>query len=611
MTKPENSTHAPLALQSQGQTATPQTFWLGQEQPILASFHPPLSSSKSLGLVLCPPFGHEYLVSYRALRHLATHLAELGFPVLRFDYTQSGDSFDVEDSSNLLSCWEANIAAACHELKRLSGLQKVGLVGIRLGALLAARASETLRPEALILIAPTQSGRLFVREMQAFQTLYRQQFENDNSSVQQEILGYSFPTVLQEQLKNLDFQSLTQLSQPKILLISRDDRLGFEERLVKHMTQHNPSMAVLECPGYAAMMTNDAVTSEIPASAWTAVGDWLVQQFPQAPEATLSLSVQASPQTQTRSVGTVQEQILPFAGKMAILTKPVSGLNPALPVIVLSNIGANHRAGNHRLYVQLARQLAELDFAVLRLDRSGIGDSQAHPGEAENDVYNERGVQDCVDAFDALQQQYGVQRFIVAGLCSGAYFAYRVAAIDPRVVGLTMINILTFDWKPGDSLDIRRRKSMHSIQFYKRSATQKSTWLRLMQGDIHLSFIVQGLSERLAVRLWNHLKNLGRRLIGLKLPATAVVKTFNALLERKVHIHCLMDSNDGSVDLLADSLSGSSRTLQKHPLFKIDIIDEADHTFTPAWAQQWLITTICQAYQQEFNAAAPKDRRDH
>jgi alpha-beta hydrolase superfamily lysophospholipase len=94
-----------------------QAFWLGDAAaPMLAHFHPAQHNSKlsrRCGVVLCAPFGHEYMVSYLSLRMLAARLSAAGFDVLSFDYQHTGDAADI--SSAQIAAWQDNIrtAAAC------------------------------------------------------------------------------------------------------------------------------------------------------------------------------------------------------------------------------------------------------------------------------------------------------------------------------------------------------------------------------------------------------------------------------------------------------------------------------------------------------------------
>ena len=64
------------------------------------------------------------------------------------------------------------------------------------------------------------------------------------------------------------------------------------------------------------------------------------------------------------------------------------------PAVIMTNAGTVHRIGPHRLYVDLARELAELGFTVLRMDLSGIGDS-AVGTSPENLCYPATGLADC------------------------------------------------------------------------------------------------------------------------------------------------------------------------------------------------------------------------
>ena len=105
-------------------------------------YHPAESAQhRSCGVVICPPFGHEYIRAHRLLRQLAVQLSRDGFHVLRFDYLGCGDSSGDPQTARPRS-GRADIATAIDELRDTSEVRRVCLVGLRLGATLAAR----LRP---------------------------------------------------------------------------------------------------------------------------------------------------------------------------------------------------------------------------------------------------------------------------------------------------------------------------------------------------------------------------------------------------------------------------------------------------------------------------------
>jgi pimeloyl-ACP methyl ester carboxylesterase len=90
---------------------------------------------------------------------LGRQLAARGFNVLRFDYYGSGDSAGNE-SEVRLSGWREDIAAAIEELKDISAAKGVALIGLRLGASLAAQIAAGCRMDiaALVLWDPAVSG---------------------------------------------------------------------------------------------------------------------------------------------------------------------------------------------------------------------------------------------------------------------------------------------------------------------------------------------------------------------------------------------------------------------------------------------------------------------
>jgi len=120
---------------------------------------------------------------------------------------------------------------------------------------------------------------------------------------------------------------------------------------------------------------------------------------------------------------------------------PGTSVEQTAAVVIFLNAGVIHRVGPHRLHVILARRLAERGVTSLRLDLSGIGDSRPVPGAMS---FRDSAVADVRTAMDGLEADLGARRFVLFGLCSGADNALATAAVDPRVVGLVVLDPPTY-----------------------------------------------------------------------------------------------------------------------------------------------------------------------
>ncbi len=118
------------------------------------------------------------------------------------------------------------------------------------------------------------------------------------------------------------------------------------------------------------------------------------------------------------------------------LSRPESRGGPGYAVLLL-NAGVIHRVGPHRFNVKLARELARHGIPSLRFDISGQGDSRL-PSKAL--PFERQAVADLRAAMDHIQRLLGVERFVIAGICSGAQNALAAADEDPRVVGLWLLD---------------------------------------------------------------------------------------------------------------------------------------------------------------------------
>jgi exosortase A-associated hydrolase 2 len=108
----------------------------GRGKRLLGFLH--ASAGARAGLVYCHPFAEERNQSQGVAVRAARRLAEDGCAVLRFDFSGCGDSEGSLAEADA-GDWLAEIDAALSELRARTGLSKVGVWGLRMGANLAAR----------------------------------------------------------------------------------------------------------------------------------------------------------------------------------------------------------------------------------------------------------------------------------------------------------------------------------------------------------------------------------------------------------------------------------------------------------------------------------------
>src|SRR5215208_5072906 len=144
-------------------------YFGSSQKPLYGVYHPPKSQPgrpvRTTGVVLCYPLGQEYMRAHRAFRQLATLLTKSGFPVLRFDYYGTGDSGGEGDAGDVEQ-WTSDVGTAIQELKDTAGVQKVSLVGLRLGgALVALEGLTRTDVDRIVLWDPIVDGKAYVQAM--------------------------------------------------------------------------------------------------------------------------------------------------------------------------------------------------------------------------------------------------------------------------------------------------------------------------------------------------------------------------------------------------------------------------------------------------------------
>ena len=145
-------------------TETAYFLPLGDER-LFAFLHRPDGPCRG-GVVLCAPLAEEKLWSHRVFVSFARDLCDLGYAVLRFDYRGEGDSDRRFEQSDLRSRVE-DTAAAIDDLKRqVPEVRTVTLVGLRLGAAIAALAATGRKHvERLVLWDPVINGADYMQSV--------------------------------------------------------------------------------------------------------------------------------------------------------------------------------------------------------------------------------------------------------------------------------------------------------------------------------------------------------------------------------------------------------------------------------------------------------------
>jgi uncharacterized protein len=213
-----------------------------RERRLFGVYEAAQGSLASRSVVLCHPWGAEYIYAYRAMRQLSKMLSASGFHTLRFDYFGTGDS-DGDATDGELCGWEADILSAIKELKDTTDAAQVSLVGLRLGATLAANVAIRAGAEvnSLVLWDPIVSGVEYLAEMQSAARAEWLRFAATRSARQgrcREINGFPLTETVAAAIRQIDLASLRP-ELPTRSLVVTSQPLVSHERFQRALVQQN------------------------------------------------------------------------------------------------------------------------------------------------------------------------------------------------------------------------------------------------------------------------------------------------------------------------------------------------------------------------------------
>jgi len=214
-------------------------YFRSAEKQLFGCYHfPQTKQIKKSALVLCNPMGQEYIRCHQFYLQLAVRLSRIGFPVLRFDYYGCGDSAgDSEEGS--VAQWIADLNDAIDVVKKRSGLTRICLFGLRLGATLAAMIeAERQDVEAIVLWNPVARGESFINDLKGIQKqmlryTYVDNDSNTNGKELTEILGFPLPSNMLSDFRKINLFSTTPKSLSNILILENDENPDLRD-LIDH-----------------------------------------------------------------------------------------------------------------------------------------------------------------------------------------------------------------------------------------------------------------------------------------------------------------------------------------------------------------------------------------
>jgi alpha-beta hydrolase superfamily lysophospholipase len=549
-----------------------------------------------LGLAICNPFGYEAICTHRALRHFAQAAAAAGVPALRFEYDGTGNSAGGDRDPERLLAWVASVGHAVDLLRALAGVERVALLGVRLGALIATLAAVKREDvDGLVAIAPVVVGKGHVRELRALQmstvALPRPPGVLEEEGVQP-ALGFPLTAATKADLSAVDLTRLERAPAPAVLLLERDD-LPADEAWPRHLAALGVTVDRRRLPGYVEMMLG-AENSRVPAEMVGAVTAWLGARVArlglERPRETASRA--AAGARRRARLGEIVEtpELVDDAGRLFGVFSTPATAPAARRGLLLLNAGAVHHIGPNRLYVTLARRWAALGHAVLRLDVAGIGDSVPAPGRPENVVYTDEASDDIRQALAFLRRQPGVTEVHALGLCSGGYNAFKAAVAGVPLDGVLLINPLTFFYKPDRPLSQAEDKAIFEAGRYFRRVRDLDAWKKLLRGGLDVGLAARTMARYLGDRLQGHALELARR-AGLDV-GDDLASELTSIVDKRIRLGFVFSAGDPGIGLLRTHGGPIVEKLRRDGQLSIDIIEGPDHTFTPLWSHPVLTSTL-------------------
>ena len=453
---------------------------------------PAMLAEGAAGVVLVSPLGRDARCVHRPMRLLADRLARAGYPTLRYDHLGQGDSLDPADDGDALPVWIAGVTAATSHLKNLTGVARIVLGGVRLGASLAALAAADGGVDGLMLFAPVVSGKAWLRELRLSGAMSGTASAEAEQAGGLEADGLTLSPSTVKAVAAIDVKSVAWPGVPTLLFAQNEHVAALGPRI----DERGAMLSAHDFAGYDPLF-EDAHSNQAPEEVFAQAIHWMRTAFPIDQDADAFASP-IPPLASLAPPGAMETPVTFGEGLWGVMTQPRVP-NTSRGAVLFLNTGGDPRAGIGRFAALAARSLAAEGVASLRFDFPGVGDS-ADPADGRRHIYEVSRAADVRAAMTLMAAQ-GFEDLTLAGVCAGGHHALLAAIADVGMVKVLAVSPVKLVWREGDSLAVGKRDQGRATAFYVGGLANPETWKRLLTGDIDVAAVLKTLIGRVMGRL--------------------------------------------------------------------------------------------------------------
>jgi hypothetical protein len=226
------------------------------------------------------------------------------------------------------------------------------------------------------------------------------------------------------------------------------------------------------------------------------------------------------------------------------------------------------------------------------VDIEGLGDSDGNELVYAHTptMYDSALAPQMSAAIDELERRGVASRFVVGGLCAGAFWSFHVLHDDPRVSAALMLNLFAFFWED----DLPVAVEVNRV----RKLARVTAWKRVLRGEVALSQIASILRWIARTPI-----DLPRRLAAGRARRDRVDRAFDELVTADKRAVLLLGRGEPLVERLRKE--GRIDRLHEWPAVELHELPTRDHTFRAGWIQEQVHGLMDVAMETELRRAQP------